>query len=257
MVIGVMFHVKIADIKLMLERAGVDDLPLLLERFSADHRTGVRKMVESYKNRHNRDMMEADRLSKMLFFEDKYSDRYSAICGVDEAGAGPLAGPVVAATVIMPVGLTIAGINDSKKLSDKKREELAGQIFEAAIAYQLAFVDNDEIDEINILQARLKAMKIAVEGISPSPDFALVDGNARPVLEIPLVTIEKGDSKSHSIACASILAKVARDKLMEDYDEKWPVYGFARHKGYGTKGHLEAIATHGLCPIHRRTFVKG
>ncbi|MCL2235378.1 MAG: ribonuclease HII [Defluviitaleaceae bacterium] len=247
---------KIADIKLMLDRAGAEDLPLLLQRFAADHRAGVRKMIESYKNRHNRDMLEAERLDKMLFFERKYSDRYAAICGVDEAGAGPLAGPVVAAAVIMPAGLTIEGINDSKKISDKKREELAGQIFEAAIAYQLAFVDNDEIDEINILQARLKAMKMAVEGLDTTPDFALVDGNARPKLEIPLVTIEKGDSKSHTIACASILAKVARDKLMEEYDAEWGEYGFARHKGYGTKEHLEALKIHGLCPIHRKTFIK-
>lgn len=247
---------KIADIKLMIEHAGAEDLPLLLHRFSADHRVGVRKLVETYKNRHNRDMLEADRISKMLFFEEKYSDRYKAICGVDEAGAGPLAGPVVAVAVIMPVGLTIAGIDDSKKLSDKRREKLEGQIFEAAIGFQLAFVDSDEIDQINILQARLKAMKMAVEGLKPIPDFALVDGNARPKLQIPLVTIEKGDAKSHSIACGSILAKVARDKLMEDYDKEWPVYGFARHKGYGTKDHWEAIAKHGLCPIHRRTFVK-
>lgn len=252
----VMKTVKIADIKMMLDRAGREDLPPLLERFAADHRVGVRKMVESYKMRHTKDIMEAKRVEGMLLFEHKYADRYAAICGVDEAGAGPLAGPVVAAAVIMPTGLTIAGVDDSKKLSEKRREELAGKIFEAAIAHQLTFIDNDEIDETNILQARLKAMKMAVEGLLPAADFALVDGHMGLQLKIPSVAIEKGDSRSHSIACASILAKVARDKLMEDYNEEWPNYGFARHKGYGTKEHIEAIKTYGLCPIHRKTFIR-
>ncbi|MCL2752956.1 MAG: ribonuclease HII [Defluviitaleaceae bacterium] len=193
-----------------------------------------------------------------LFFEKKYADLgYDFICGVDEAGAGPLAGPVAAAAVIMPAGLVIDGVNDSKKLSEKKRSNLSQIIIEKALSWHIALVQHDEIDEINILQARMKAMQEAIAGLMPKADFALIDGNRKPELHIPSVAIEGGDTRSFTIACASILAKVSRDAIMVDYHEKYPQYGFDRHKGYGTKAHKEAISQFGLSPIHRQTFCKG
>ncbi|MDR2166956.1 MAG: ribonuclease HII [Clostridiales bacterium] len=208
--------------------------------------------LSTEEKRHNKIIAEAARLEGMLYFERRYA-QYARICGVDEAGAGPLAGPVAAAAVIMPAGLTIPGINDSKKLSEKRRKDLRGRILEAAIAYNIAFICNNEIDEINILQARLKAMAQAVANLDPPADFALTDGKS-PDLGIPCAGIDQGDAKSHSIACASILAKVARDELMLEYHALYPQYGFARHKGYGTKEHMEAIRAYGLSPIHRRSF---
>ncbi|MCL2354005.1 MAG: ribonuclease HII [Defluviitaleaceae bacterium] len=192
----------------------------------------------------------------MFYFEEKYKN-YAYICGVDEAGAGPLAGPVCAAAIIMPAGLQIEGVADSKKLSEKKRLQLREVILEKAIAWSIAFVDNEEIDQINILQARLKAMSMAVEGLSIKADFALVDGNAQPQLSIPSQLIKGGDNLSHTIACASILAKTARDEEMFKYHDIWPQYGFNKHKGYGTKMHFETLREHGLCPIHRKTFLRG
>ena len=187
----------------------------------------------------------------LIDFDNQFAF-HGIICGVDEAGAGPLAGPVCAAAVIMPRDIIIEGINDSKKLTEKKREELYPRILEACTAYNIAFVGSHEIDKINILQARLKAMRLAVSGLEAN--FALVDGNRCPALEIPSELVPKGDSRSYNIACASILAKVARDAAMKLYHEKYPQYGFDRHKGYGTKAHFEAIKKHGLCPIHRRSF---
>ena len=190
----------------------------------------------------------------MLECENQYAN-YEHICGVDEAGAGPLAGPVVAAAVIMPKGLIISGAGDSKKLSEKKRLLLDKEIKKLAIAYSVYFVDNNIVDEINILQARLKAMQTAVQKLGTKPDFALVDGHIYH-LDMPGVSIRKGDSLSHSIACASILAKVARDEYMVKQHEIYPQYNFAKHKGYGTKAHFEAIKEHGLCPIHRKSFIR-
>lgn len=190
----------------------------------------------------------------MLEYENKYT-QHKFICGVDEAGAGPVAGPVVACAIIMPKGLTIPGVTDSKKLSEKKRNMLEIEIKRFAIAYSLYFVDNNIVDEINILQARLQAMKNAVDSLSQKPDFALVDGHIYP-LNMPGICIKKGDSLSHSIACASILAKVARDEHMVKAHDTYPQYNFAKHKGYGTKAHFESIKNHGLCPIHRKTFLK-
>ena len=213
-------------------------------------------MTIQEKKRHNRDILENERLQAMLHFEKKYGGSgYNLICGVDEAGAGPLAGPVAAAAVIMPAGLTIAGVKDSKKLSEKKRDELAQIIIEKAIAWHIALVEHDEIDEINILQARMKAMANAVAGLSPMANFALIDGRSKPELAIPSVTIEGGDAKSFTIACASILAKVSRDAIMLGYHEKYPQYDFDRHKGYGTKAHIQAIKEHGASPIHRQSFI--
>ncbi len=181
---------------------------------------------------------------------------YQYICGVDEAGRGPLCGPVAAAAVIMPKDSRIEGVNDSKKLTEKKREVLYEQIIKEAIAYHVCLIDNEEIDEINILNATLKAMETAINNLPVKADFALIDGNRNKGITTPNQMVVKGDSKSYSIACASILAKVTRDRLMEEYDEKYPEYGFLKHKGYGTKAHYEAIEKYGITPIHRKTFLK-
>lgn len=181
---------------------------------------------------------------------------YKAVCGIDEAGRGPLCGPVCAAAVILPLDCEIEGINDSKKLSEKKREALFDVIKEKAVAYSVFMVDAKKIDEINILQATFLAMRTAVENLSVKPDYALIDGNGKPGLDIFEETVVKGDAKSVSIAAASILAKVSRDRYMKEIDKKYPEYQFAKHKGYGTKLHYEMIEEHGICDEHRRTFLK-
>ena len=192
-----------------------------------------------------------------LFYENKYiSQGKNLICGVDEAGRGPLAGPVCAAAVIMPDGLIIESVNDSKKLTAKKREKLFDIIKNEAICYSVAFVSASEIDEINILNATHLAMTRAVEGLEKAPEVVLVDGNSLPKWYYNSEAIVKGDAVCHSIACASILAKVSRDRLMLLEAEKYPQYSFEKHKGYGTKVHTQAIKEYGPCPIHRKTFLK-
>lgn len=181
---------------------------------------------------------------------------YSAVCGIDEAGRGPLAGPVCAAAVILPRNLEIPGLDDSKKLSDKRRRELFPMIKEQAVAYGIAFADHREIDEINILQATFLAMKRALAAMEKAPDFALIDGNRETEFGLPVKAVVKGDSLSANIAAASVLAKVSRDDLMEAMAKEYPQYGFEIHKGYGTKMHYEALRTYGPCPIHRMTFLK-
>lgn len=192
-----------------------------------------------------------------LFYENKYiSQGKNLICGVDEAGRGPLAGPVCAAAVIMPEGLIIEGVNDSKKLTSKKREKLFDIIKNEAICYSVAFASASEIDEINILNATHLAMTRAVEGLEKVPEVVLVDGNSLPKWYYDSEAIIKGDAVCHSIACASILAKVSRDRLMLLEAEKYPQYSFEKHKGYGTKVHVQALKEYGPCPIHRKTFLK-
>ncbi len=181
---------------------------------------------------------------------------FTAVCGVDEAGRGPLAGPVCAAAVILPQGLVIEGLNDSKKLSEKKREMLYDKVVENALAWSVAFASEAEIDEINILQATFLAMKRAVEGLSVKADYALIDGNRMPPLGIDGETVIKGDSLSMSIAAASIIAKVTRDRLMLEIDKEYPQYLFSQHKGYGTALHYEMLEKHGISPVHRRSFLK-
>ncbi|MBQ2963764.1 MAG: ribonuclease HII [Clostridia bacterium] len=181
---------------------------------------------------------------------------FTAVCGVDEAGRGPLAGPVCAAAVILPQGLVIEGLNDSKKLSEKKREMLYDKVVENALAWSVAFASEAEIDEINILQATFLAMKRAVEGLSVKTDYALIDGNRMPPLGIDGETVIKGDSLSMSIAAASIIAKVTRDRLMLEIDKEYPQYLFSQHKGYGTALHYEMLEKHGISPVHRRSFLK-
>lgn len=194
------------------------------------------------------------RLDAMKEFERRYQD-YAFLCGIDEAGRGPLAGPVTAGAVILPKDCTILYLNDSKKLSPGRRQELYAEIREKAAAYHVASVSPGRIDEINILQATYEAMREAVRGLSIVPDLLLNDAVTIPELSIRQVPIVKGDAKSVSIAAASILAKVTRDAMMEEYDKLYPEYGFARHKGYGTAAHIEALRKYGAAPIHRKTFI--
>lgn len=198
---------------------------------------------------------ERNRLEQMRQYEHIYAV-YGRIGGVDEAGRGPLAGPVVAGAVILPEDCEILFLNDSKKLSEKRREELFDEIRDKAVAWNVGLVDYDVIDEINILQATYEAMRQAISGLSVRPDILLNDAVTIPEVDISQVPIIKGDAKSVSIAAASILAKVTRDRLMIEYDRLYPEYGFAKHKGYGTAAHIAAIRTYGPCPIHRRTFIK-
>ena len=193
----------------------------------------------------------------MWQFEDNcYEKGYKLVCGVDEAGRGPLAGPVCAAAVILPPNIEIPGLNDSKKLSDKRRRELFPIIKECALAYAIAFADEREIDEINILQATFRAMERAVASLSVAPDYILVDGNKLPQLSVEAQAVVHGDSLSASIAAASVLAKVTRDDIMLDMAQTYPQYAFDIHKGYGTKVHYDALAKYGPCKIHRQSFLK-
>ncbi len=190
-------------------------------------------------------------------YEDKKrAEGYKYICGCDEAGRGPLCGPVVAAAVILPEGLIIEGLDDSKKLTEKKRERLFDIIKEKAVAYAVCEASPDEIDEINILNASMLAMRRAVEALAVKADFALIDGNCSRGFEIPTETVVKGDSKSYSIAAASVLAKVTRDRGCAELDRLYPEYGIAKHKGYPTKEHMDAVRTHGAAPIYRKSFLK-
>lgn len=205
----------------------------------------------------NLDSKEFNRLTSMLEIESRlYKKGYINVCGVDEAGRGPLCGPVVAAAVILPKDEKIDGVNDSKKLSEKKREVLFDVIKEKAIAVGVGISDVELIEKINILNATKIAMKEAIENLKIKPDYVLVDGNQAIDISVPFETVISGDAKSESIAAASIIAKVTRDRLLIEHDKKYPEYGFAKHKGYGTKAHIEAIRTYGLTPIHRPSFCK-
>ena len=181
---------------------------------------------------------------------------YTYVCGVDEAGRGPLCGPVVAAACILPLGIHIEGLNDSKKLSPKKRKEVYNKIIENAVAYCIAEASVEEINELNILEADMLAMRRAVEGLQIKADFALIDGNISRDFPIPTMTVIKGDATSPSIAAASILAKVTRDEMCEQMDKDYPQYGIAKHKGYGTKQHMDALRQYGPSPIHRKKFIR-
>lgn len=199
---------------------------------------------------------ETEQVDWLKFENEAYENGYTCVCGVDEAGRGPLAGPVFAAAVVLGRGQIIDGVNDSKKLSEKKREALFDKIKEEALCYSIASVDEKAIDEINILNATFLAMKKAVEGLEIKPDFAMIDGNKTPDLSIDCEPVIKGDANSVSIAAASILAKVSRDRYMLEMAEKYPEYKFEKHKGYGTKLHYEMLDEYGPSEIHRQTFLK-
>ena len=246
-----------SEIKAELENADKDTRESLLELCKKDTRKGVLKLVEKYEKQKAAMVEELERLKKMHEFEDKYSE-YEYIAGIDEAGRGPLAGPVVAASVILPKDCEILYLNDSKQLSAKRRDELFDEIKQKAIAYGIGIVSQGRIDDINILQATYEAMREAIGRMSEkqNPDLLLVDAVHIPDVDIKQVGIVKGDAKSVSIAAASILAKVTRDRFMVEMDKLYPEYGFASHKGYGSKFHIEAIKKYGASPIHRQTFIK-
>lgn len=248
---------KVSDIRLNLKKAArsPEELNHFIYIYEKDDRAGVlefvakaRKYLEDYNK-------ECERTYKLQEFERKYSD-YQYICGIDEVGRGPLAGPVVAGAVILPKDCDILYINDSKKLSAAKREELAEIILEKAVSVQTALVSPAVIDEINILQATYEAMRQAVAKLEPSPDLLLNDAVNIPGINIKQVPIIKGDAKSISNGAASIIAKVTRDAMMVEYDKLYPEYDFASNKGYGSPKHLEVLKKYGPCPIHRKSFIK-
>lgn len=241
-------------IRQKLQAATMEELPVLLHAYETDSRTGVQKEVERARKRildYEKELARTDALKK---YEREYS-AYAHICGIDEVGRGPLAGPVVAGAVILPKDCDILYINDSKKLSEKKREELYEVIIEKAVAVGLGYSTPERIDEINILQATYEAMREAVGQLCVTPDLLLNDAVTIPQLTVRQVPIIKGDAKSISIGAASIVAKVTRDRLMVEYDKVYPVYGFAANKGYGAQMHIEALKKYGPCPIHRKTFI--
>lgn len=247
---------SIRDIKEEFQTASdIDAREKLAEYYRSDSRKGVQDLIAKTVKEKERLQIELERLEGMKQFEKKYAD-YIAICGIDEAGRGPLAGPVVAGAVILPKDCSILYLNDSKQVSASRREELFKEIQEKAVACAVGIVSPQRIDEINILQATYEAMHQAVEGLKVAPDLLLVDAVTIPAMPMKQVGIVKGDAKSVSIAAASILAKVTRDRMMVEYDSLYPEYGFAKHKGYGSKMHIEAIQEYGPCPIHRRTFIK-
>lgn len=246
---------SIADIKKEFEQADSEKLCMLYEQYGEDDRAGVASLIAKYKKMQEKHQAELVRLEKMCCYEKRYEE-YGAICGVDEVGRGPLAGPVVAGAVILPKGEKILYLNDSKKLSAKKREELYEEIMEKALAAGIGLASPARIDEINILQATYEAMRQAVENLVIKPDVLLNDAVTIPDITVMQVPIIKGDAKSVSIAAASIIAKVTRDRLMEQYEEVLPGYGFASNKGYGSAEHIKALKELGPTPIHRRSFIK-
>lgn len=247
---------KIADIKCEFQNTPMKDWEELFLQYQEDDRAGVVKLVESFQRKKLAYENEQKRLEVMRQFERKYGDDFSCICGIDEAGRGPLAGPVVAGAVVLPKECEILYLNDSKKLSAKRRDELFDEIKEKAVSYGIGMSSPSRIDEINILQATYEAMTHAVEDLGVVPDLLLNDAVTIPQLPIRQVGIIGGDGKSVSIAAASIMAKVTRDRLMIEYAELYPEYGFESHKGYGSASHIEALKKFGPCPIHRATFIK-
>jgi ribonuclease HII len=246
---------KISVIKEELQAASYKELPLFISKYETDERSGVAALVKKARKQIDDYEKELLRTEGMKEYEKKYGE-YSYICGIDEVGRGPLAGPVVAGAVILPRDCDILYLNDSKQLSEKKREELNDIILEKAVATGIGVISPERIDEINILQATYEAMRQAIGNLSVKPDLLLNDAVTIPKVEIPQVPIIKGDAKSISIAAASIIAKVYRDRLMVQYDEIFPGYGFAGNKGYGSQTHMDAIRTLGPTPIHRRSFIK-
>ena len=246
---------SIGEIKALLQAADLKGLPAFINTYKEDERAGVASLVEKAKKQLNAYEKELARTEKMKSFEKEYAS-YSCICGIDEVGRGPLAGPVVAGAVILPKDCDILYLNDSKQLSEKKREELYDVIMEKAVSTGLGFVSPERIDQINILQATYEAMREAIAKLTPRPDLLINDAVTIPKVAIRQVPIIKGDAKSISIAAASIIAKVTRDRLMVQYDSVFPEYGFASNKGYGAAAHIEALRKYGPTPIHRRSFIK-
>lgn len=246
----------IQDIKDEFEQASNEQKKELYLKYQKDARKGVQALLEKYRKEEAALETERARLETMRIFENKYHE-FAYICGIDEAGRGPLAGPVVAGACILPKNIEILYLNDSKQVSSKKRELLYDEITKKAVAWGVGIVSEKRIDEINILEATKEAMRQAVDNLAVTPDLLLIDALHLPDVPMKQVEIIKGDERSISIAAASILAKVTRDRIMLEYDKEFPEYGFAKHKGYGgSKYHREKIKELGPCPIHRQTFLK-
>jgi len=246
---------KLADIKNIFENAEICNMPEVIDRFQDDDRAGVIKLKEKYKKAYEGYLKEIERTEQMKKYEKQYAE-YEYIAGIDEVGRGPLAGPVVTCAVILPKDCNILYINDSKKLTEKKREELYDIIMAEAVAVSIGMESPQVIDDINILQATYSAMRKAIAGLEVKPDLLLNDAVKIPGVDIMQVPIIKGDAKSISIAAASIIAKVTRDRMMVEFDKMYPGYDFAGNKGYGAAAHIEALKEMGPTPIHRRSFIK-
>ena len=246
---------KIGSIKEKFASVAIEEISNLIEIYKGDLRSGVQKEIEKAYKKIEALEKEKARVDALWKYEREYAS-YAYVCGIDEVGRGPLAGPVVAGAVILPKDCEILYVNDSKKLSQKKREELYDIIMEKAVAVGLGYATPERIDEINILQATYEAMREAISKLSVSPDILLNDAVTIPGVDCKQVPIIKGDAKSISIGAASIIAKVTRDRLMEDYDLVYPEYGFASNKGYGASAHIEALKKYGPTPIHRKSFIK-
>lgn len=245
---------SVTEIKAIFAQTNIEDYTLLIDEYDADQRDGVKKIVASARKKLDAYNKEIQRTYKMYEYERQYRDR-GYVCGIDEVGRGPLAGPVVAAAVILPVDHNILYLNDSKQLSAKKREQLYDEIMNKAVAVGVGMANENVIDEINVLNADYEAMKQAISKLDIKPDILLNDAVKIPGVDIDQVSIIKGDTLSASIAAASIVAKVTRDRLMVEYDDIYPGYGFARNMGYGTSEHIDALKKMGPCAIHRRTFI--
>ena len=246
---------SISEITKQFKAADIKDLPAFVGEYSEDEREGVKKLIASAEKKLEELENEKKRIYALSEFERKYAD-YNFICGIDEVGRGPLAGPVVAGAVILPKDCDILYINDSKQVPEKLREKLYDEISQKAVSAAVGHASAQRIDEINILQATYEAMREAISNLGLTPDILLNDAVNIPGVSIKQVPIIKGDAKSISIGAASIFAKVTRDREMAEYDKAYPGYGFAKHVGYGTKEHIEAIKKLGPCPIHRLTFIK-
>ena len=248
-------ELKVGQIKEILESSPIELLPSKLANFETDTRQGVIKLLEKYRKVYNGYIKELERTENMKMYEKKYAD-YEFIAGIDEVGRGPLAGPVVTCAVILPKDFNVLYINDSKKLTEKKREELYDIIMEKAISVGIGIESPKVIDDINILQATYSAMRKAIDALEVKPTLLLNDAVTIPMVDIKQVPIIKGDAKSISIAAASIVAKVTRDRLMVEFDKLYPEYDFAGNKGYGSATHIDALKKLGPTPIHRQSFIK-
>jgi len=246
---------KISEIQKQYQQAEDYDLPSFIEEYIADGRPGVSKIIGQAQKKLEKLRVERERIESLKGYEHKYEADYQYICGIDEVGRGPLAGPVVTAAVILPRDCDILYINDSKKLSAKMRETLYEEIMSKAVSVGLGVNSEARIDEINILQATYEAMRYAIEDLKVQPDLLLNDAVTIPGVNIKQVPIIKGDAKSVSIGAASIIAKVTRDRMMVEFDKIYPEYNFASNKGYGSAEHIEALKKYGPCPIHRRSFI--
>lgn len=247
--------ISITEMKRELQAACEDGLPAFINQYSGDERAGAQKLVETARKRLDAFHKERERIEVLKRYEKEY-EAFGAICGIDEVGRGPLAGPVVAGAVILPKNCDILYLNDSKQLSEKKREELYDVIMEKAVACAVGYASPQRIDEINILQATYEAMREAISKLDPTPDLLLNDAVTIPGVAIRQVPIIKGDAKSISIGAASIIAKVTRDRMMVEYDKVFPEYHFAQNKGYGSADHIQALKEYGPTPIHRRSFIR-